>query len=369
MKKLKLKPLNLMYNILVLATLFYFADINILLSVPFAFITGTILSFTAFPKLALFMSVQVEIWRNHIEESLFNDNQFMNFISDVDGDNVIGGKVVHIPQSGGGSRVVRNRDRGVPAPVRMRTDDEVLYLIDEYTSDPVHIPNADTKELSYDKRESVLREELNFLAEETAEGVLENIVKSPVGNHNVLPQTNILITDNEIKVAPSFDNATGERDAAKIGDLQRMKNFFKKQKSWKEGRMYALLTPDMETQMFPADSLVTATYMGQVTEEERRSGVMYKCQGWKLLSRSTVYRLTSTGVYVPYGAEGDATDVEGSLFWNQDLVEKAKGTTEFFDDQGNPVYFGDIYSFLVRLGARAKRKLFEGVAILRQKVA
>lgn len=368
MKNLKFKPLSYLYNVLVLALLFLISGANVLLAIPVGFVIGTILSIVKLPKLALFMGLQIEIWRNHIEESLFNDNQFMNHISDVDEDNIIGGKVVHIPQSGGGGRVVRNRTQK-PAVVRQRADDEVLYLIDEYTSDPVHISNADTKELSYDKRESVLREELNFLAEETAEGVLENIVKSPVGSHGELPSTNILTTDNEIKVNSSFEGGTGEYDAYKIGDLQRMKNFFKKQKAWKEGQMYALLTPDAETQMFPADSLVTATYMNQVTEEERRAGVMYKCQGWKLLSRSTVYRMTAAGVFVPYGAEGNATDVEGNLFWNKTLVEKAKGETVFFDDQGNPTWYGDIYSFLVRLGARARRKGFEGVAVLRQKAA
>ncbi|WP_437918437.1 hypothetical protein [Sphingobacterium sp. LRF_L2] len=326
------------------------------------------MSFVKLPRLALFMGLQIEIWRNHIEESLFNDNAFMNHISDVDEDNIVGGKIVHIPQSGGGGRVVRNRTEK-PATVRQRADDEVLYLIDEYTSDPVHISNADTKELSYDKRESVLREGLNYLAEETAEGVLENIVKSPVGNHNELPGTNILTTDNATKVGSAFEGGTGEYDAYKIGDLQRMKNFFKKQKAWKEGSMYALLTPDAETQMFPADSLVTATYMQSVTEEERRSGVMYKCQGWSLLSRSTVYRMTAAGVFVPYGAEGNEDDVEGNLFWNKALVEKAKGQTIFFDDQGNPTWYGDIYSYLVRLGARARRKAFEGVAVLRQKAA
>ncbi|QNK64900.1 hypothetical protein H7F33_05530 [Pedobacter sp. PAMC26386] len=314
------------------------------------------------------MALQVEIWRNHIEESLVKDNTFLNFISDVDGDNIIGGKVVHIAQSGGGGRVVRNRT-AKPATVRQRTDTEVLYLIDEYTSDPVHISNADTKELSYDKRESVLREELNLLGEEVAEGVLENIVKSPVGNDNVLPVNNILETDGVIEVAPSFDGNTGKRISYAIGNLQRMRGLFKKQKAWKEGRMYAILTSDAETQMFPADSMVTATYMASVTEDERRSGVMYKCQGWKLLSRSTVYRQTAAGLFVPYGADGNATDCEGLLFWNQDMVEKAIGSTEFFDDLGNPVWYGDIYSFLVRIGARAKRKLFEGVAVLKQKVA
>ena len=48
------------------------------------------------------------------------------------------------------------------------------------------------------------------------------------------------------------------------------------------------------------------------------------------------------------------------------MLEKAIGRTQAFEDLGNPVYYGDIYSFLTRMGGRAKRKGFEGVFLLKQ---
>src|SRR3954452_16062649 len=116
-----------------------------------AFATGTALFFM--PGNLSFMAIQVEIWQSHIEEELFKDNSFLRLSKNAD-EHVIGSRAVHIPQSGGSGNVVKNR-ASFPATIRSRTDNDVIYLIDEYTSDPVKIPHADTKELSYDKRQSV----------------------------------------------------------------------------------------------------------------------------------------------------------------------------------------------------------------------
>ncbi len=365
MKKIEILWTNMLYNILVFLLILSPFGVSALVAVGSALFAGFLLGFVDMGKKpAFFMAVTREIWRQHIEEALYKDNTFLNHISDVDEDNIIGGKIVHIPQSGGAGSVQRNRTVK-PATVRQRTDSEVLYVIDEYTSDPVHISNADTKELSYDKRESVLREDLDNLGQEVAEGMLENIIRSPVGNNATLPSANIIVTSG-LAIAATSEGATGTRKAYQLGDLQKMRNFFRKQKAWKDGFMYALLTPDAETQMFPASDILTATYMASVTEDERRNGIMYKCQGWLLLSRSTVYTLDGAGAIKPYGSATAITDNEGILFWNKNFVEKAKGETTFFDDLGNPAWYGDIYSFLIRMGGRAKRKMFEGVAILRQ---
>ncbi len=310
------------------------------------------------------MALELEIWQETIQQKLLEDNSWLNAISDVDDSNILNGKVVHIPQAGDPSKVVKNRST-LPAEVKKRTDSEVLYLIDEYTTDPVHIPNAETVELSYDKRRSVLDQDVDNLSEEVAEGMLTNLVVSPVGDNKELPTANILYTNGSAVDATS-PGATGKRKAAILGDLQKMRNFFKSKKGWTENNMYALLTSEMETQLFPADSMVTATYMAQVTEEERRSGVMYKVQGWKLFSRSSAYVMKPDKTFKAFGAVSEATDCEGSLFWNKNMVEKAKGSTVPFERLNDPTYYGDIYSFLTRMGGRSKRKNYEGVGVLMQ---
>ena len=73
----------------------------------------------------------------------------------------------------------------LPAQVKQRKDAEVLYVIDEYTTDPIHISNADTKELSY--VEASLDQDVENLSEEVAEGMLTNMVVSPIGDNKELP--------------------------------------------------------------------------------------------------------------------------------------------------------------------------------------
>jgi hypothetical protein len=58
------------------------------------------------PAGALGAGVQVEIWEKDIEGQLFQDAPFLNCVYNAD-QYVLMGKVVHIPQSGNPSAVVR----------------------------------------------------------------------------------------------------------------------------------------------------------------------------------------------------------------------------------------------------------------------
>src|SRR5690606_33458059 len=193
-----LKPINLLYNFLVvfmLASVMFGATAETAVaSLAIGAVTGTVLSYVKLPK-AAFMAIQVEIWQNHIEQEIFKDNSFLRKSFNAD-DYVINSKAVHIPQSGGSGDVVKNRSV-VPATVRKRNDSDVIYLLDEFTTDPVLIPHADTKELSYDKRNSVLSEDRDKLVETIAEETIYNWLHSPVyGSYGAtaLPAGNVLKT-------------------------------------------------------------------------------------------------------------------------------------------------------------------------------
>ena len=310
------------------------------------------------------MALEIEVWNETIQEKLLQDNSFLTQVADVSSDNIINGTIVHLPQAGDPSGVVKNRTV-FPAPVARRSDGEVLYKIDEYTTNPIWIKDAENKELSYDKRRSVLDQNVANLSEEVAEGMLTNFIVSPVGTNNTLPTTSILETSGAA-VASGLAGSTGNRKAYSLADLQKLRNFLIKQKAWNEGQMNVLLTPDAATQMFPAESAITATYMSAVSEAERRSGMMYKAQGFNIFVRSAVYTLAADKSFKAYGAVVSPTDCEGIFAWNKNMVEKAIGTTEAFEDLKNPTYYGDIYSFLVRMGGRARRKNFEGLAVMKQ---
>ncbi len=368
MKNLKFKPGNfavLAFIFILLFTAAFGISAPVVgAAVTAAFVSGTVVSFMDTAN--TLGGIQVEIWQNHIEEQLFKNNEFLRMSHSAD-DSVINGIAVHIPQSGGAGAVVKNRTT-FPATIRKRTDTDVIYLIDEYTSDPVKIPDADTHELSYDKRQSVLGEDLDNLKEVTAEWMIQNWLKSPTSlgySASQIPAGNILSTTGAA-VPATAPAATGNRKAATLSDLQRLQVYLRTQKRWIEGKMHILLPPAMMAELFPAESVITATYMQSTSEEERRNGIIAKAQGFKIHSRSTVATLTGAGALNAPGAAGAATDNEAALVWYEQAVETAFGGVKMFQDEGNPVHYADIYSMLVRMGGRARRSDYGGIALLQQ---
>lgn len=372
MKNLKFKPLNYLFLVaafFLLATTMVAPSLTVLgISAAVAFVGGTAVSFMPNLKGSL-GAIQVEIWQNHIEEEIFKQNDFLRLSHNAD-DNVISSKVVHIPQSGGSGNVVKNRT-SLPAAIRKRTDTDVIYLLDEYTTDPVVIPHADTKELSYDKRASVIGEDVNKLTQVVAENTLYNWLSGGAyGSYaaHALPTAHQLLTTGSTVDAAlvGVPGATGNRKGASRADLQRLRSFFVKQNRWFEGQMYGLLDPEMEAQLFPANDIVTATYMNNVTEQERREGVMYKAHGFKLMTRSSVVGVNTDNSIKAPGETSNATDDAASLFWYKEAVEYAYGGVEAFFQEKAPTMYGDVYSFLARSGGRARRADYKGVAILKQ---
>ena len=103
------------------------------------------------------MAIQKEIWEKSIVEGLFAPNSFLSKAFNAD-EYVEAGKIVHIPQAGAASKVEKNRT-SLPATVKQRTDTDKTFELAAFTTDPVLIPDADKVELSYNKRESVLRQD------------------------------------------------------------------------------------------------------------------------------------------------------------------------------------------------------------------
>jgi hypothetical protein len=377
MFNIKLKPANYLYNVLALALLFSIIGVPLALITPLAFIvglvSGTVLGFVqkSFSHFSIMMAVQKEIWEADIEEEIFKDNSFLRF--SFKADEYVNGRAVHIPQSGGSGNVSKNRTN-LPANVRKRTDTDVIYLIDEYTTDPVLIPNADTVELTYDKRASVLGEDKQKLVQTVAEEALYNWLNDlSTGVAVPLPATSIIYTTGKVAgssianiVPASAPGATGYRFGASLTDLQAAATFLRKQNRWIEGQMYSLQPSMLNAQMFPADNLTTATYMQAATEEERRKGILMKAQGFGIMQRSTVVYVSAAGVIRAPGDPGDVGDSEAILCWYTQAVELAYGETKMFEQIGAPAYYGDLYSFLVRMGGRPRRADFFGICLLVQ---
>jgi hypothetical protein len=134
------------------------------------------------------MAIQKEIWVNAIVGNLFKDNPFVRIAQNHD-QYVLAGKVVHIPQAGDVPEVIKNRTV-FPAVATRRTDVDIVYTLDEFTSTPTHIQNAEMVELSYDKIMNVLQEHLEKINEVSAD---ELLYRWAFG----LPTTNMLLTTGD----------------------------------------------------------------------------------------------------------------------------------------------------------------------------
>jgi hypothetical protein len=300
------------------------------------------------------MAITKEIWQNHIEGNIFKDNAFLNAVYNAD-EYVLQGKVVHIPQAGGPPTVVKNRS-SLPASVTSRTDTDVTYPLDEFTSDPVKISNAETVELSYPKRESVLNDSEMALRETIADSIL--IAWGPAG------ATRILRTSGE-NVEAHMPDATGYRKGFLPADLKKAGKKLDKDGVAKEDR-FCLMSADMYDQF--TDALTETQYRDYSRAYDEKTGVLGKLYGFTVMSRATVlsYTEASPPVVKPYGAAGEATDNDAVLCWQKNALERALGEIVAYEQIADPTYYGDIYSFLIRMGGRKRRDDQKGVCVIVQ---
>ncbi len=301
------------------------------------------------------MAIQKEIWTRHIAENLFKDNEFVNYAFNAD-QYVLEGKVVHIPNAGSTATIVKNRTT-LPATVIQRTDIDITYSIDEFTTDPILIPNADTVELSYDKLSNVLSEYEAALRQLVADWMLYN--------WRAENSTSIVRTTGS-NVTAHLPSATGTRKKFTLADVKAARLLLNKQNVPKDDR-YLLIDSDMYDQLM--DELNITQYREAGKDLDLPKGVIGKIYGFYLMERTTVAVANNAGTPVIQtpGTAGAATD-NGVVFgWQKNCVERALGTVDFFENLGDPTYYGDIYSALVRMGGRKRRNDHKGVvAIIQQ---
>lgn len=315
------------------------------------------------------MAVTPEIWTKDIEGNLFKDNEYL--LNSIDESQyVVGGTVVHIPQAGAPSNAQRNRTK-LPAQISKRVDVDVTYPLDEITTDPRLITNAEEVELSYDKRQSVMSEDERYINELVADCMLYNWKPTYYIKASGEANANNLIL------------GSGTRTGVKYDDFVKAKTIFNKWNIPKEGRHVILNTEMYRSICEDVKSLssehITAVY-------NPTTGVLEKLEGFTIHERSTVLMASNvnmtqvagmqyfeesgnTSLYSPEDyidiESGDKTAAETAcgvgLFWSDIAVSRAVGQTKMFDDEDNPQYYGSIISFLVRCGGRARRADGKGV--------
>ena len=319
---------------------------------------GSALTF-AMPKLAGMapMAVQKEIWLTSIVENLFADNSFLSKAFNAD-EFVNAGKTVHIPNAGSASSVSKNRT-SLPATVKTRTDLDLTFNLDEFTTDPIRIPQADTVELSYNKRESCLKNDKSKLIEEVSNAFI----------YAWSPSSTYVVRTTGSAALAHVPAATGNRKALKSADLLTAMNTFNAANVPQEGR-YALVDAVMYGQLLED---MTANQVADFNKQaDIANGTLGKIYSFNVMMRSKAGRYNSALAAKAWTADngvavaGATTDHGAVICWHEGSVCRAMGEVNMFEEVGSPTYYGDTYSFLVRAGGRPMRNGVEGLLAIVQ---
>lgn len=320
------------------------------------------------------MAIQQEIWIKDIQKGLYPTNEFLNEMTDLS--EYVNFKTVHIPNAGAAPNVQKNRSLGGAATnTNLRVDTLQSFDVDEYTTDPFLITNAEVVELSYSKRESVLYEQQMKIRKVIGDNVLIDI--SPSGaallpdtttNSNILRSTGITNNDEgDIRNSAAYlPSATGNRLNFTLWDVRRAKKLFDKQQIPAEGRTM-LLSADAVDQLI-SDLIITKYRQDASNVFDTKTGNISMLMGFKILMRSTtvVYDNSATPAVKAYGAAAAATDNDAILFWQKAFLAKAIGDIHIYETANSAVHYGDVYSALIRMGASKMRTSELGVGAIVQ---
>jgi hypothetical protein len=303
-------------------------------------------------------AIQKEIWVNYIIDRLWKDNTFLKYAWNDD-DKVLAGKVVHIPNPGARPTTAINRDV-FPATAVRRTDTDIVYTLDEYTTDPTHIEDAEKVEVSYDKISSVIGDHIGYLTEDVADNMLLRWLDETV----TTPQKVYTSGAEAPASADEMDGApTGNRKQLLANDVRKCQLSMNLQKVPKKNR-FALLESNMLDQLL--GDLSQTQYRDFSKSMDEQNGVVGKLYGFTIFDRSSTAIYDNTNALKAFGAAGAATDNLSSFFWQQDCVTRALGEVKIFSNVDRPEYYGDIYSALLRMGGRRRRQDDAGVIAMIQ---
>lgn len=297
------------------------------------------------------MALTKEIWLNSIVSNLFADNSFA--IRSTDHSGFVNNKTVHVPNAGSAPGVTKGRN-SFPASVSTRSDNDLNYNIGEFTTDPFRVPNAEKVELSYDKRESIIGASRSAIIEAVHTDLIASWCPSSFDK--------VLTTGNA--TTAHLESATGNRKKVTTADILAVKAIMDKNNVPANDRCF-LLDYEMYNQLL--DALTSNQYNAFLNSADAKAGIVGKLYGFDFYMRSSVLRTVAAGTSL--AANAGSSDGAAGLAWQKDCVSRAVGEAELFESANDPLYYGDVFSMLVRAGGSYARYDKKGVVVLAQATA
>jgi hypothetical protein len=307
------------------------------------------------------MALIKEIWVSDVQEALNRNADFLAY--SVDHSAYIAFGTVHVPQSGSNPTVVKN-PATFPLSINERTDTDRTYSLNQFALEPVLITNLDELQISYDKRQSVLGQQISTLTQRIGDEVA--ISWSATGASNIVGTTGSAVATS---LAPG---ATGTRKAVTLADIASLANKLDKDNVPRQNRKL-LMSTDMFWELFQISDVIRASYNGfQNQPNVLQNGIVAMLYGFEIMMRPVVsVYANSTTVPKAFGAATATTDNLACIAFHSTTVARALGSmTPLYDSgsngNGKPEYLGSIFNMEIMLGSAILRADMKGVAALVQ---
>ena len=307
------------------------------------------------------MALIKEIWVSDVQEALNRNADFLPY--SVDHSAYIAFGTVHVPQSGSNPTVVKN-PATFPLSINERTDTDRTYSLNQFALEPVLITNLDELQISYDKRQSVLGQQITTLTQRIGDEVA--ISWSATGAANIVSTTGSAVATS---LAPG---ATGTRKAVTLADIASLASKLDKDNVPRQNRKL-LMSTDMFWELFAISDVIRASYNGfQSQPNVLANGIVAMLYGFEIMMRPVVSVYANT-VTTPkaFGAATATTDNLACIAFHSTTVARALGSmTPLYDSgsngNGKPEYLGSIFNMEIMLGSAILRADMKGVAALVQ---
>ena len=278
------------------------------------------------------MAVQTEVWVRDIEEVLFaENNQFLR--ASVNHDAFVVNKTVHVPQAGSLPGATKNRTV-FPAPIIDRADTTLDYELDSFSIDPVRIGRIDEVQISYAKRQSVMKQHVNIL--------MDIIAREGIFNWASDTDANQVRTSGSTASDNLPPGATGNRKRLTVVDIKNLAKKMDEQNVPDKGR-WLLLPAAMYYEIFTINDLIKSDIAGILTLP---TGVANKILGFNVMKRSETVIYDDAGIpqRKAVGAASANDDYFGAIAWHVDFVATALGAIEVFANEKDAPNYGTIIS-------------------------
>lgn len=295
---------------------------------------------------------EMKVWNKYIIEKLRRNNDWLMRSSD-ESRFVLGGATVYIPQAGVDPTIEVNTSV-YPGVAVQRTDSDVNYNLDRYRTVPSHVAWEELQAISYDKIDSVIGAHGNALAEAVGDVMLTKWAPTVAGGVVATTGADVDPVGNQLLTRKGFSH----KDLATAMIRMNTQNVPKAGRvAVIDDNMYGFFYDDLSVSMMNAFQQFADNKTGQVG----------RLHGFDIYTRSAVLNY-ATGTYTPnaYAAAQIATDNLASLCFQSDMVCRAVGETKLFTDRDNPLYYGDLFSAILRMGGRKKRSDAVGVIAIVQ---